>query len=258
VEPPGGPARLGDLVSRWPVFFVVGDAARHVAREAMPDAPPSVALRFGGGELEPVGGPGPALLRGRGVPFLLVDAGALSGDLLAAARRVLAPGGRLGAVGPAGDVDAALERARRSFGAALPFEVSGIRGLVAFDLIDTCPAGRPGWSARHGLGLFAARDVAAGETLMRLDGQVVPLDRVPFERVASVEWNAIQGHALLVRYHPTDYGLINHSRTPNAEVRTAERRVATVEPVREGTEITLDYRREPLPPEYLAHPPAYL
>ncbi len=254
--------RLTELVSRWPVLFVLGTELGTWARAAIPDAPPAVIVRRDGATLTVAADPGHALLRGHGVAFLLADGADLRDadphGFMEAARGLLNPGGRLCMVARNGDLGDMAQIARQYFNTCITFGLPGVLGVVALDVIDTCSAASVGWSTVHGLGLFANRDLAAQSMLLELDGQVVPLDEISFERVTAAEWNAIEAHALLVRYHPTKYGFINHGRTPNAVVDTPGRRVVTLEAIRAGTEILLDYRREPLPPEYHARPRPYL
>ncbi len=120
------------------------------------------------------------------------------------------------------------------------------------DLVDNCEYGTVRASSIHGLGLFANQPIETGTVLIQLDGQRLPLDEIPYSRVQSIEWNAVEGRCLLVRSHPTKYGFINHSRQPNAVVDTRNRQVIASCFVPAGQEILLDYRQEPLPTEYFS------
>lgn len=106
----------------------------------------------------------------------------------------------------------------------------------------------------HGLGLFCTDSIPAGSLLAILDGQVIPWSVYAADRLCE-EWNALPGEHLLVRPYRTRYSFINHSRTPNAAVTllpSYQVRLETLRDIHTGDEITLDYRNEPLPAEYVA------
>lgn len=118
----------------------------------------------------------------------------------------------------------------------------------------------------HGLGLFAQDGIEVNTTLCLLDGQKVLFsdykeltqnrDDLPF-----LEWNALTKELLLVRFFRTKYSFINHSRTPNclAQAKGKSVIVSTIKDIQTEQELTLDYRNEPLPDEYLrGHGAAYL
>lgn len=123
----------------------------------------------------------------------------------------------------------------------------------------------------HGQGLFAANAVRKGQVLGTLDGQSVPRDLIkrvirtlPCHNTVAqsscslfFEWNALDSGCLLVRPYRTKYSYINHSRTPNIEV--SGNQIVTLRDIRINEELTLDYRNEPLPDDYLAeHGATYL
>lgn len=117
----------------------------------------------------------------------------------------------------------------------------------------------------HGLGLFASEPIAAGMKLCFLDGQKVPWEvfqaYTPPAAAPFVEWNALSPTTLLVRYVRTKYSFINHSRQPNCLLCKLAGRlhIEAIRHIPVGEELTLDYRREPLPAEYLAgHGASYL
>lgn len=123
---------------------------------------------------------------------------------------------------------------------------------------DTCIAPSP----IHGYGLFSRCQMPAGRLLAELDGQRVPWS-LQRELGLCEEWNALSQDLLLVRPYKTKYGFINHSRTPNARLEpqpSGDRlQLYTSTVIAAGEEITLDYRREPLPEDYLrSHGNSYL
>lgn len=74
-----------------------------------------------------------------------------------------------------------------------------------------------------------------------------------------MEWNALNKHTLLVRPLRTKYSYINHSRTPNTEILYNPIRVVATKDINPQDELTLDYRKEALPKEYLdGHGKTYL
>jgi hypothetical protein len=134
--------------------------------------------------------------------------------------------------------------------------------------IDNIKVGTILESPLHGFGLWANRPIEAGEVLCILDGQLMNYDE--FDALTShrqdlpyIEWNAIGGDRILVRMFRTKYSYINHSRTPNCRVFQGEDGfiyvLALNERIKQGTELTLDYRSEPLPEKYIAgHGGSYL
>lgn len=105
-------------------------------------------------------------------------------------------------------------------------------------------------SSVHGKGLFAQDKLQKGFTLGYLDGQVVDWSLVK-QYSPKMEWNALTQDTLLIRPFRTCYGFINHSRKPNAEIRYNPMRVVVLKQINIGDEILLDYRKEPLPKEYI-------
>lgn len=128
--------------------------------------------------------------------------------------------------------------------------------------IDNIPNTIVSNSQVHGQGLFAASTIAKGTQLCFLDGQVVNIKDLPSNEVISLEWNALPDDKVLVRPVRTKYYYINHSRTPNAEVSLSDDGrlgIIAVTDLKPGDELLLDYRREPLPDEYLnGHGSTYL
>ena len=103
--------------------------------------------------------------------------------------------------------------------------------------LTTAAAVRP--STIEGLGLFALREIAEGEAVMRLGGQVIDdatlaVQAAPYSSVAL----DVDRHLLIDPAHPVRYG--NHSCAPNLWMDgplsvVARRRVAA------GEELTIDY-----------------
>lgn len=114
----------------------------------------------------------------------------------------------------------------------------------------------------HGYGLFAKTPLLKGSILGFLDGQIMAwdlYDKLIEERNLSsilkeaffMEWNCIAPDKLLVRPFRTKYSFINHSRFPNAQIEHFPLRVVALQDIDEGEELLIDYRREPLPEQYL-------
>ena len=114
-------------------------------------------------------------------------------------------------------------------------------------------------STIHGHGLFASEGFFTDEQLCLLDGQRVPWSVYSRREGFSGEWNAISGDVLVIRPFRTRYYYINHSRSPNLQVLEDPLRVVALRDIAAGDELLLDYRREPLPEEYMqAHGSTYL
>lgn len=124
----------------------------------------------------------------------------------------------------------------------MPLDLPDVLDNLKFTHIDKSPI--------HGNGLFASQPIAAGIVLGQLDGQVVPWLLHQKYRLAF-EWNALDEATLLVRPYRTKYSFINHARQPNLMLRGWPLQVVARHDIAEGAELTLDYRDEPLPPEYI-------
>jgi len=110
----------------------------------------------------------------------------------------------------------------------------------------------------HGFGLFSIQGFCVGTILTQLDGQKITWEQHE-KNDKAFEWNALEGNVLLIRPHRTKYSYINHSREPNAKVVGSPLKVVAIKTIAKGEEITLDYRDEPLPQEYVAsHGKSYL
>lgn len=131
-------------------------------------------------------------------------------------------------------------------------------GEINAYVINNIPLGVIKISVIHGYGLFARQDIHVGSHLADLDGQIVPWrlykSHHNLAKEASGEWNALAGKMLLVRPMRTKYSFINHSRRPNCAVvnRNDSLLVQAIAYIPRGAELTLDYRCEPLPKEYLS------
>ena len=112
----------------------------------------------------------------------------------------------------------------------------------------------------HGFGLFAKKPIQAGAILCELDGQ--KMDWAHYEKLRKtinlgeyqdyifMEWNALDTKTLLVRAFRTKYSYINHSKTPNVEVKYNPTRIEAVKDIGEHDELVIDYSKEPLNEEY--------
>ena len=118
------------------------------------------------------------------------------------------------------------------------------------DVIDNLKFSTVAKSPIHGHGLFASAPLSAGTVLGNLDGQVVPWD-LHKKYELTLEWNALDEKTLLVRAYRTKYSFINHCREPNLFLARDPLRVVLQKDTAIGEELTLDYRLEPLPPEYV-------
>lgn len=126
------------------------------------------------------------------------------------------------------------------------------------DVIDNIAFTTIRQSKIHGLGLFAENKIAAGQLLGYLDGQEVPWS-LHQKYNLTCEWNALTNELLLVRPYRTKYSFINHSRQPNVKIEYQPLRVVAIQNIDPDEELTLDYRREPLPEDYINnHGQSYL
>lgn len=126
------------------------------------------------------------------------------------------------------------------------------------DVIDNVRVSVIKESSVHGYGLFASDRIKAGEILGYLDGQEIPWALHQKYELAN-EWNALTPDRLLVRPYRTKYSFINHSRQPNLKLEKDPLRIVALTDISINEELTLDYRMEPLPEEYLrTHGQTYL
>lgn len=133
--------------------------------------------------------------------------------------------------------------------------------IVAKFIIDNIDDTEIKKSDIHGLGLFATKDIASGEILCILDGQLVSWEsydymseKHPFGKYNNylfMEWNAINEHTLMIRPFRTKYSFINHSKNPNLTMRRYPITLMAMKNIKSGEELTLDYRKEPLSEKYL-------
>lgn len=118
------------------------------------------------------------------------------------------------------------------------------------DVIDNLAESYISDSLTHGNGLFSLHDIKQGFVLGELDGQIVDWD-LHQKYTKAYEWNAIPENKLLVRPYRTKYSYINHSRIPNLCLQANPLRVVALRDIAENEELFLDYRKEPLPVEYI-------
>jgi uncharacterized protein len=105
-------------------------------------------------------------------------------------------------------------------------------------------------SKRHGIGLFASKELNPGDFLGKLDGQIIE-STLHKNLQLTYEWNAIDERHFLVRPYRTFYSYINHDRRPNLIIRYNPMRVIVADNILEDEELTLDYRKEYLPSDYI-------
>ncbi len=125
------------------------------------------------------------------------------------------------------------------------------------DVIDNMLSTYIAKSNIHGHGLFAIKDMNEEITLGILDGQIITWD-LHDKYDLTLEWNAISKETLLVRPYRTKYSFINHSRTPNLQLKYNPLRVVTLKKIHKDEELTLDYRKEHLTDEYISQKGSYL
>ncbi len=118
------------------------------------------------------------------------------------------------------------------------------------DVIDNLVDSEIKQSLLHGLGLFATKKIEKNAVLGHLDGQIVPWEQHQKYR-QTLEWNIVEGGALLVRPYRTKYSYINHHRSPNLVLEYAPLRVVALRDIMAEEELTLDYRKEDLPADYI-------
>lgn len=127
-------------------------------------------------------------------------------------------------------------------------------------------------SREHGFGLFAERRFESGTLLTILDGQIITKSQyelmmdffhLPLGHLKNhffMEWNALSNDRLMVRSIRTKYSYINHSANANVALRQIPKshliELITLEDIPEGSELFLDYRKEPLPRSYFTTPVA--
>ena len=130
------------------------------------------------------------------------------------------------------------------------------------DIIDNVKNTRIAPSEINGFGLFCLLPFKEASILTILDGQLVDCELVKRRGNVPWEWNALPNNKILLRPYKTKYYYMNHSRTPNAKVLVnsdSQVCVLTMRDTLKDEEITLDYRKEPLPEEYLlTHGATYL
>jgi uncharacterized protein len=91
---------------------------------------------------------------------------------------------------------------------------------------------------RFGRGVFAARRLAPGETILEVSGPLITLDQAL--RKGELSFNVLQvAHRVYVDFEEPGV-LVNHSCEPNAGIRRGELLVALRE-IEVGEEVTYDY-----------------
>lgn len=118
----------------------------------------------------------------------------------------------------------------------------------------------------HGFGLFATGAINNEQILYLFDGQIVStrdyekIELLMGEQMGAyknyifMECNYLDVNTRLVRNFRTKYSYINHSRSPNVEIKHHPMRLVSLKNIVVGEELTVDYRKENLSPEYLSKP----
>jgi SET domain-containing protein len=119
-------------------------------------------------------------------------------------------------------------------------------------LVDNAPKCEPGTSALNGYGLFAKERISIGETIVDFSNPELyvmrRIENLEEWRIKAGKFTAIDDETCLVSNKFTKYSLLNHSRTPNALIDVAGRRIYAARDITPGEEVTVDYRTEPMPP----------
>lgn len=105
-------------------------------------------------------------------------------------------------------------------------------------------------SKLHGFGLFTSKFFFKEQCIFALSGEVVKKDFIANKRFTG-EWNALLNNLYLARKDRTSYGFINHSRKPNCKIDASTMKIIAKSDISKNTELSLDYREEPLPEEYI-------
>ena len=105
-------------------------------------------------------------------------------------------------------------------------------------------------SSIHQKGTFAKDNIFQNNIILSLDGVLVDL-KDSAEDYPYGEWNAVAEGIFLVRKKRTLYSYINHSRVPNCKVDFSNYSVVAIRNIEKDEEITIDYRNEFLPLEYV-------
>jgi SET domain-containing protein len=120
------------------------------------------------------------------------------------------------------------------------------------DLFDNAPSCEPGVSSIHGYGLFARETIPRGQVIVDFSDPTayreVPASSLDLWRLRGCKFTAIDEEKCLVSDRFTKYSLLNHSRTPNAALDLRSRVVYALDDIPAGSEVTVDYRGEPVPP----------
>jgi len=105
-------------------------------------------------------------------------------------------------------------------------------------------------SAFNGFGLFSHNKITKGQKIFSLYGEITNKEHLNSKNFFG-EWNALSDNSFVVRKDRTSYGFINHSRKPNCEINVKTMEVIAIRNIEKNEEILLDYRKEPLPKEYI-------
>ncbi len=115
-----------------------------------------------------------------------------------------------------------------------------------------------GYSNTHGFGAFTHKALPKNTKILNLFGSKIHLANNSINDFPC-EWNALSKTILLIRFSRTIYGFINHSPSPNCLVNHDKLIVTSIINIQKNEELFLNYKKEPLPVEYLSgHGSTYL
>ncbi len=107
----------------------------------------------------------------------------------------------------------------------------------------------------HGHGLFTEDNLRRGETILKIAGKLIATDKMTDAEVRAGRWQGvIPGKALTNCGSHTKPSFINHSVTPNAEVKIPKFKngdvpaltLVAIRDIKFDEEITINYELEPM------------
>lgn len=117
---------------------------------------------------------------------------------------------------------------------------------------DNAPATYVGRSFTEGLGLFAARDILAGELV--IDYGMFPTnwyklryDELSEEQIRKNWYVMLDNETCIASDKWSKFSYINHSRTPNCDWEVRINKIIANKNIQKGAELFIDYRKEPRP-----------
>lgn len=123
---------------------------------------------------------------------------------------------------------------------------------TAAALFDNAPRCDVRNSGIHGYGLFAKEAIRTGEEIIDFSFpnfyREIRFDDQTDEFLREGKFIGISEELCLVSGQATKFAVVNHSRTPNAVIDYADRKVYALTDIQLNQEITIDYRLEPVSP----------